>query len=110
MSEYEEIVLFDETNKGGYKIQVIAQLMGPDVGNVRYLLRVSEPPQEDGGSIDYICTVDGFRKIGKLCTALATVVKSPLFATEKNIQKIRKFLTADKLETVADYLKAIGKG
>lgn len=68
---------------------------------VAYIIRVSTPK---GRKVDYISTIEGFKNIGDLCTALHYFAKTKLYP--KDVTKLREVLTAEKVRDFAEVLKA----
>lgn len=94
-----ENILLQETNKGGYRLEVIAKFEDPYP--VAYIIRVSTP---EGTKIDYISTIEGFKNIGALITALHYFAQTKLYP--KNTTELRKVLTAETIKNFAEVLKA----
>jgi len=94
-----ENILLQETNKGGYRLEVIAKFVDPYP--VAYIIRVSTP---EGTRADYIGTIEGFKNIGALITALHYFAKTKLYP--KNTTELRKVLTAETIKNFAEVLKA----
>jgi len=94
-----ENVLLQETNKGGYRLEVIARFEDPFP--VAYTIRVSTP---EGNKVDYISTIDGFKNIGELLTALHYFAQTKLYP--KDVAKLREVLTAENIKSFAEVLKA----
>ena len=94
-----ENVLLHETNQGSFTLEVIARFS--DRYPVQYLIRVSKP---EGTHIDYVSTLEGFKNIGELLTALHYFAKKKLYP--KNAVKLREVLTAENIKKFAEMLKA----
>lgn len=94
-----ENILLQETNKGGYKLEVIAKFEDPYP--VAYIIRISTP---DGIMADYISTLEGFKNIGELLMALHYFAQTKLYP--KNIDKLREVLTAETIKNFAEVLKS----
>lgn len=107
MPDYQEKIVFEETNRGEYKLQLIAQLAEPDIRNARYLIRVSEPKEEGDHKVDYVSTVEGLKSLGELLNALSFVVKLPMYLKPSNTQTIADLLTSENIKTIAKYLEAV---
>jgi len=96
--DIDENILLQETNKGGYKLSIVAKFVEPFP--VQYLIRVSTP---DGNEIDFICTLGGFKNIGELLTAIHYFAKTKLYP--KNKDRLKEVLTAEKIKSFAEVLK-----
>jgi hypothetical protein len=94
-----ENILLQEINKGGYRLEVIAKFEDPFP--VAYIIRVSTPEET---KIDFISTLDGFKNIGELLTALHYFAQTKLYP--KDVTKLREVLTAEKIKSFAEVLKA----
>lgn len=94
-----ENMLLEETNKGGYKLEVIARFEDPYP--VAYIIRVSTP---EGTKVDYISTLEGFKNIGELLTALHYFAQTKLYP--KDTMRLREVLTAENIKNFAEVLKA----
>jgi hypothetical protein len=92
-------VIWQEQNRGDYKISIVARLKGPNLYNVQYMVRLENPNYE---SIDYMLSLDGFKELGRLCLALNKFCKDPIIADEKQIKKLQKLLT---VENIQNYVK-----
>ncbi|MFH0748719.1 MAG: ribonuclease HI family protein [Candidatus Bathyarchaeota archaeon] len=97
--EGKENVLLQESNKGGYKLEVLAQFEDPDP--VAYILRVSTP---EGTKVDYRSTVEGFRNVGDLLLALHYFAQTKLYP--KDVAKLREVLTSENMKSFAEVLKS----
>jgi len=98
MSVYENILL-EDTNKGGYRLAIMARFEEPFP--VQYVIRVSTP---DGVEVDYMSTLEGFKNIGELLTALHYFAQTKLYPEDP--QRLREVLTAEKIKSFAEVLKA----
>ena len=94
-----ENILLQETNKGGYRLEVIAKFEDPYP--VAYIIRLSTPK---GKKVDYISTIEGFKNIGDLLTALHYFAKTKLYP--KDVSKLREVLTTENIKNFAEVLKA----
>jgi len=94
-----ENVLLKETNKGGYSLSIIAKFEDPFP--VQYSIRVSPPK---GAEIDFISTLEGFKNIGELLTALHYFAKTKLYPKDK--KRLKEVLTAESIKSFAEVLKA----
>jgi hypothetical protein len=98
MSVYENTLL-EDTNKGGYRLAIIARFEEPYP--VQYIIRVSTP---EGVEVDYMSTLEGFKNIGELLTALHYFAQTKLYPQDP--YKLREVLTAEKIKNFAEVLKA----
>jgi ribonuclease HI len=94
-----ENTLLRETNKGGYKLEVIAKFEEPYP--VSYTIRISTP---DGVKADYISTLEGFKNIGELLMALHYFAHTKLYP--KDVNRLREVLTAENIKNFAEVLKS----
>jgi len=98
MSDSENILVC-ETNKGNYKLSVVAQF---DYGTpVLYTIRIEKP---SGERADYVSTLDGFRKFGELLLDLHSFAEEKLYTKDK--QELKELLTADSIRTYVKFKKA----
>lgn len=88
-----------EQNRSNYEISVIARLKGPHVSNVQYMVRLKSPQQD---MMSYMVTLEGFRKLGELFLALHDFCKDPIFANERNVEKLKKLLTPENIKNFAE--------
>ena len=95
----DENILLQETNKGGYTLSIIARFEEPFP--VQYIIRVSKP---EGTEVDFISTVEGFKNIGELLTALHYFAQTKLYP--KDAAKLREVLTAENIKNFAEVLKS----
>jgi len=94
-----ENILLEETNKGSYTLKIIAKFEDPYP--VTYIIRVSTP---EGTEVDYISTLEGFKNIGELLTALHYFAKTKLYP--KDTIRLQEVLTAESIKSFAEVLKA----
>ena len=94
--------VWSERNKGDYEVSVVARLKGPLVSNVQYMLRLKKP---DDYTIDYMTTLEGFRKLGELYQALHYFCKLPIYANERHVDKLRELLTPENIKKFAEIIK-----
>ena len=94
-----ENVLLQETNKGGYTLAIVARFEEPFP--VQYTIRVSTP---EGTEVDYMSTLEGFKNIGELLTALHYFAQTKLYP--KDAVRLREVLTAENIKNFAEVLKA----
>ena len=94
-----ENILLRETNKGGYKLAIVARFEDPYP--VQYIIRLAKP---DGTEADYMSTLEGFKNIGELLSALHHFAKTKRYP--KNIAKLKEVLTAETIKNFAELLKA----
>jgi len=93
-----ENILLQESNRGGYNLEVIAKFEDPFP--VAYIIRVSTP---EGTKVDYISTIEGFKNIGELLIALHYFAKTKLYP--KDAEKLKEVLTAENIKSFAEVLK-----
>jgi len=94
-----ENILLQETNKGGYTLAILARFEDPYP--VQYIIRLAKP---DGTEADYMSTLEGFKNIGELLTALHYFAQTKLYP--KDTAALREVLTAEKIKSFAEILKA----
>ena len=94
-----ENILLQETNKGGFKLAIVARFVDPYP--VQYIIRLSKP---DGTEVDYMSTLEGFKNIGELLSALHHFAKTKRYP--KNIARLKEVLTAETIKNFAEVLKA----
>ena len=94
-----ENVLLQETNKGGYKLAIIARFEDPYP--VQYITRLSTP---EGTEVNYISNLEGFKNIGELLTALHYFAKTKIYP--KNTARLKEVLTAKTIKSFAEVLKS----
>ena len=94
-----ENILLKETNKGGYTLAIVAKFEDPFP--VQYIIRLST---SEGTEIDYMSTLEGFKKFGELLTALHYFAQTKLYP--KNTARLREVLTAENIKNFAEVLKA----
>lgn len=97
--QVDENILLKEANKGGYTLAIVARFEDPFP--VQYRIRVSTP---EGTEVDYVSTIEGFKSIGELLTALHYFAKTKLYP--RNTNKLREVLTAEKIKSFAEVLKS----
>ena len=98
MSVYENVLL-EDTNKGGYRLAILARFEEPYP--VQYRIRVSTP---DGAEVDYVSTLQGLKDIGELLTAIHYFAQTKLYPQDP--QKLREVLTAEQIKSFAEVLKS----
>jgi len=94
-----ENVLMEDSNKGGYRLAIIARFEEPFP--VQYKIRVSTPK---GFEVDYVSTLEGFKNIGELLTALHYFAKTKLYP--KDVHRLKEVLTAENIKNFAEVLTA----
>jgi hypothetical protein len=82
-------------NRGPYRLSIIARLKGPWVHTVQYMVRIEHPEK---GGLDFMLTLDGFKELGELFIALHDFCKEPIFANEKDIDKLKELLTTENIK------------
>jgi len=88
-------VIWEEPNKGHYKISIVARLKGPNVYTVAYMVRLENPEKQ---TIDFMLTLDGFKEVGELFIALHAFCKEPILVNETNVDELKKLLTSDNIK------------
>ena len=91
-------VIWEETNKGRYKISIVARLAAPNVYSVAYMIRLENREKQ---VIDFMLTLDGFKKLGELCMALHEFSKDPILVNERNVDTLKELLTSDNIKNYA---------
>ncbi|MCJ7635136.1 hypothetical protein MUP77_22435 [Candidatus Bathyarchaeota archaeon] len=101
--------IWTHRNRGGYELSVVARLKGPLVSNVQYTVRLKDP---ENLTIDYMVTLEGFRELGELFLALHDFCKLPIYANEKDVEKLKGLLTTDNIKKFAGIIETskLGKG
>jgi hypothetical protein len=94
--------IWTRRNKGNYELSVVARLKGPLVSNVQYTLRLRDP---ENLKIDYTVTLEGFRELGELFLALHNLCKLPIYANEKDVEKLKRLLTTDNIKKSAEIIE-----
>jgi len=89
-------------NKGSYELSVVARLKGPLVSNVQYMVRLRNP---ENSMIDYMVTLEGFKELGELFLALHDFCKLPIYAYEKDVEKLKGLLTTDNIKKFAGIIE-----
>lgn len=87
-------VVWKDDNLGRFEISIAARLKAPGLYSVQFLLRLKNPDDE---VIDYMLSLDGFKKLGRLCVALSKFCKDPIFVREKKVETLKKLLTYDNI-------------
>lgn len=94
-SEILDHPVWNVCDTAGYKLSVVARLKGPGVSNVQYRIRMNDPK---GEQIDYMLTLEGFKKLGELLIALHDFCRDPIFAREiQSVEKLKERLTAENI-------------
>jgi hypothetical protein len=94
-----ENILECETNKGKYKLSIIAQFN--DYNPVVYTIRIEKP---DGEKADFISSLEGFKRFGQLLLDLHSFAQEKLYA--KDTQQLKELLTAENISTYVRFKKA----
>jgi len=94
-----ENILLEDTNKGGYRLAIVARFEEPFP--VQYVIRLSTPK---GIEVEYMSTLEGFKNFGELLTALHYFAKTKLYP--QDLQKLREVLTAENIKNFAEVLKS----
>jgi hypothetical protein len=92
--------LATEINSGGFQLSVVAAFAG--VGSVKYIIRIERPNWD---RVDYVSSIEGFKKLGELLLDLHSFVEEKLRANDKG--KLRELLTTENLREYANFKKAI---
>ena len=98
----EEVIdhlVWREQNRSNFEFSVIARLKGPRVSNVQYMVRLKNPQQD---TMSYMVTLEGFKTLGELFLALHDFCKDPIFANERNVEKLKKLLTPENIKNFAE--------
>jgi hypothetical protein len=91
-------VIWEQSNRGHYRISIVARLKGPNAYNVAYMVRLENPEKQ---SFDFMLTLDGFKEIGELCIALHDFCKDPIFVNETNSEELKRLLTSENIKNYA---------
>lgn len=94
-----ENILECETNKGNYKLSIIAQFNNYD--SVKYIIRIQKP---NGEPSDFVSTIEGFKKFGELLTNLNLFAKEKLYT--KDMNQMKELLTSENIKTYVKFKKA----
>ena len=98
-----ETVLLEEPNRGGYTLSIIARF--EEGYPVQYIIRVSKPIwKPEGREVDYVSTLEGFKKIGELLIALHHFAQKKLYA--KDPAKLKEVLTVENIKKIVEFWKA----
>lgn len=105
--EFAERTVWRETNNGGYKISLVARMAGPGVTNVQYLIRLRNP---QGEHIDYMMTLNGFRRFGRLLVAMSKFAELKVYAdSDEDIRWLNKTLSPKKIRELAGVFQNVAK-
>jgi hypothetical protein len=74
-----ENILECETNKGNFKLSIIAQFN--DYSPVKYIIRIEKP---EGERADFVSSLEGFKKFGELLLDLHSFTEEKLYAKDMN--------------------------
>ena len=91
-------VIWSESNKGHYKISIVARLAAPNAYNVAYMIRQEN---KEGQSIDIMLSLEGLKELGELCIALHDFCKESIGVNEQNVNKLKKLLTCENIKNYA---------
>ena len=94
--------LIRETNRGGFKLSIVAEFN--DYGPVKYIIRIEKPT---GERADYVSSLEGFKKFGELLLDLNSFAEEKLYAKDDKKQ-LMELLTADSIRTYVKF-KKVGK-
>jgi hypothetical protein len=100
-------VIWEQRNKGNFKLSIVARLKGPMVSNIQYIIRLKDPQDM---TIDFLTTLDGFREMGELFQALHHFCKRPIYANERDMKKLKELLTPENIKNFAEFLKMSKSG
>jgi len=62
------------------------------------MVRLEHPEKEP---IDFLLTLDGFKELGELFTALHDFCKKPILVNEENVDKLKMLLKSDNIKNYA---------
>jgi hypothetical protein len=93
-----ENVLEYVSNRGGFKLSIVAQFS--ENRSVLYIIRLENP---EGETIDFISSLEGFKKIGELLLDLYSFAEKRLFA--KDPEQLKELLTAESIRTYVKFKK-----
>ena len=94
-----ENILEYETNKGNFKLSIIAQFN--DYSPVKYIIRIEKP---EGESSDFVSSLEGFKKFGELLLDLHSFSEEKLYA--KDLEQMKALLSAENIRTYVKFKKA----
>jgi hypothetical protein len=92
--------LATEINSGGFQLSIVAASAG--VGFVKYIIRIEKPNWD---RVDYVGSLEGFKKLGELLLDLNSFVKEKIDITDK--RKLNELLTAENIKEYAKLKKNI---
>ena len=90
--------LATEINSGGFQLSIVAASTGSDP--VRYIIRIEKPNWE---KVDYVCSLEGFKKLGELLLNLNSFADEKLQLIDKEKQK--EILTAENIKEYLNFKK-----
>lgn len=93
--------VWSHPNSGNYELSVVARLQGPHVSNVQYLVRLRDP---NNSEIDYMANLNGFKELGELFLALHNFCKLPIYADQKDVEKLKKLLTVENIKKFSEII------
>lgn len=88
--EVEEVSLFQSSNKGGFLLDVVAELRS--WGNIRYFLRTYHEEDTPDTWARYDPSLTDFRELGLLLLGLSELARTNLYATESTITAWKQLL------------------
>jgi hypothetical protein len=99
-TDFSEKIVWREVNHGRYEISLVARMAGPGVSNVQYLIRLRG---SSGRKLDYMMTLEGFRRFGRLLFALSKFATLKVYAdSDEDVRWLkRKILTPKKIRDLA---------
>jgi hypothetical protein len=92
--------LATEINSGGFQLSIVAASAG--FGPVNYIMRIEKPNWD---TVDYVGSLEGFRKLGELLIDLHSFVQEKLNVCDK--AKLRELLTEKNIKEYANFKKAV---
>jgi hypothetical protein len=95
-------VIWTQKNRGNFRLSVVARLKGPLVSNVQFLVRLTDPEENN---IDYMTNLEGFKDLGELSLALHHFCKLPIYANQKHVDKLKELLNAENIKAFAEIVK-----
>jgi len=101
-AEIEEIIIEEYSNRGGFRLQIVAQVRGAGITNIRYIIRILNPKNE---SIDYMTDLNGFMSLGEILLDLHQFATLSIYANAKSVKKLRKILTPENIKNMAEIMK-----
>lgn len=94
-----DLVLFENMNKGGYVLQLVAEIEMQK--SIRFLLRTFNEAGSDYDAQSYVPTLEDFREMGILLLGLSEFAKETMIWDEYMEFPVAKELFLDILENLA---------